>query len=221
MMGEYKRETKHAAAYALSMIDMEELEKIYAETKAIYETRPESTWEEVFTPEYRAHFESIMNDEYFAIRETLVKCRQSTELTNIAFTFFDETNNRLVFVVDGDRDEWMYYPGQWLGEGNGEVTSYKGILAISNSNWGMDITHGELSGWTAADYIPLTDTRGNQIGYFTIDIKIGDMFRLLSLYLLLFVPMLFLLITLISWLTAKYIRSTMTKPLKMRICSAR
>ena len=140
IMVNYNRESELDLAYAVSLIDQEYLEKLYAETQKRYEATSEELKQQEFTDEYRNIFIDLVDDQFLDYRDILVKCREEKKLVNVYLILLDEKKERFVFVLDGDKPEYAYLPGQWLSNENGEIESFDKLREIENSNWKLSIT---------------------------------------------------------------------------------
>ncbi|MBR2676701.1 MAG: PP2C family protein-serine/threonine phosphatase [Solobacterium sp.] len=221
IMVNYNRESKQDLAYAVSLIDEEYLENLYAETKKRYEATPEELKQQEFTDDYRNIFIDLVDDQFLDYREILVKCREQKKLVNVYLILLDEKKERFVFVLDGDKPEYAYLPGQWLSNENGEIESFDKIRDIENSNWKLSITYGKLSGFTATNYYDITDTKGNQIGYGVIDFDVNDFFNKLFDFLKVYIPFLVAILFLGANRISKIVKKSIIVPVDALAASAK
>ena len=221
IMVNYNRESKQDLAYAVSLIDEEYLENLYAETKKRYEATPEELKQQEFTDDYRNIFIDLVDDQFLDYREILVKCREQKKLVNVYLILLDEEKERFVFVLDGDKPEYAYLPGQWLSNENGEIESFDKIRDIENSNWKLSITYGKLSGFTATNYYDITDTKGNQIGYGVIDFDVNDFFNKLFDFLKVYIPFLVAILFLGANRISKIVKKSIIVPVDALAASAK
>ncbi len=188
IMGNYKDEAKHEGSFVLSLIDPVYLERIFAETKANYESTPEELRSQEFTDAYRERCAVLLDEEYFVARDILIKCREQTGMRNIQMEFYDPAYNRMVIVLDGDTPDNAYLPGQWLSDEEGSIETPEQIEYILRSEWFMSVGYGAVSGWTATDYMKIHDTKGNFIGYLVMNIDINEFSNRLGMFLVVYIP---------------------------------
>ncbi len=185
-----KKDTDSDMEYTLSLVDKDYLADLYKRTEEIYYGLPDDIQSDPFKADFTDNFEILTKEEgYIAIREVLDKCREVNGLGTIAFCFFDEEKERIVFVVDGDREEYMYRPGQWISEDNGSIDSLKKINRIKNSKWFMSLNHAELSGWTVTNYADVTDNGGDVIGLAYTDMDVDVLLQRIVMFTIAFLIM--------------------------------
>lgn len=221
IMVNYNRESELDLAYAVSLIDQEYLEKLYAETQKRYEATSEELKQQEFTDEYRNIFIDLVDDQFLDYRDILVKCREEKKLVNVYLILLDEQKERFVFVLDGDKPEYAYLPGQWLSNENGEIESFDKLREIENSNWKLSITYGKLSGFTATNYYDITDSNGKQIGYGVIDFDVNDFFNKLFDFLKIYIPFLIVVLFLGASRISKIVKRSIIVPVDALAASAK
>ena len=221
IMVNYNRESELDLAYAVSLIDQEYLEKLYAETQKRYEATSEELKQQEFTDEYRNIFIDLVDDQFLDYRDILVKCREEKKLVNVYLILLDEKKERFVFVLDGDKPEYAYLPGQWLSNENGEIESFDKLREIENSNWKLSITYGKLSGFTATNYYDITDSNGKQIGYGVIDFDVNDFFNKLFDFLKIYIPFLIVVLFLGASRISKIVKRSIIVPVDALAASAK
>ena len=222
IMGNYKSEAVHEGSFVISLIDPEYLEKIFAETKANYAAAPEELRLEQFTDAYRIYCATLLDDQYMAAREILVKCREQTGMRNVQMEFYDPDHKRMVVVLDGDTPDNAYLPGQWLSdEGAGEIESPQEIDYIMNSKWYMPVGYGAVSGWTATEYMKLTDTQGQEIGYLVMNIDINEFSERLRTFLVVYTPTLIAVLILAGIGLSQALRRRIISPINRLAAAAR
>ena len=204
----YKNESRHLINYTLLLEDTEYLEKIFRDTRKVYEGMPEDVRKDPYEQAFVEECYPLLSDDFFKARDILVKCREGAEQKNVSYMFTDPENDAIVYVVDGDSEEWAYLPGQWI---NGDL---KHISDIEKSSWRLHITHADEYGWVGTDYAALYDSDGNQMGYAVMDLDLNDflghIFRFLGMLLPVAVILVLLLAFLSSGLLRKHIISHLT-----------
>ncbi|MBQ6442966.1 MAG: PP2C family protein-serine/threonine phosphatase [Lachnospiraceae bacterium] len=222
IMGNYKAEAKHEGSFVMSLIDPAYVERIFAETKANYASIPEELRQQQFTDAYRERCAVVIDEDFFTAREILVKCREETGMRNIQMEFYDPENDRMVVVLDGDEPDYAYIPGQWLSdEGAGVIENPKQIAYIMNSDWYMPVGYGAVSGWTATDYMEITDTQGNPIGYLVMNIDINEFSIRLRSFLIVYIPTLIGVLVLAAFWIARRLRKRIVDPVNQLAVAAR
>ena len=179
---DYHKEAEHFMNYTKSLLDMTYVEKIYTETREIYESLPEEVRQDPYSEAYLKNFLPLMDDEYYAAREILEKCRVDSENRNVSLVMTDPAHSAFIFVVDGDDQDWMYAPGQWI------ETDLSQIDKAMNSTWRLMLTHEAAYGWMGTDYAPVTGADGSLLGYISIDLDMNDFFRRIFRTLAVLIP---------------------------------
>ncbi len=188
LMQNYKRESIEDVNYALRLIGTEYLEDIFEQTEEVYYSVPEEIRSQRFSDEYRQYLIPLVDEKFLNARFVMTSCREENRLGNVSLVFVDEEHGRTVFVIDGDTDENAYLPGQWLSVADAETETLESMKNIHDSNWQMFITYGSVSGWTATNYVDVTDSNGEWIGYGVVDIDINDFFGKMYQFLGIFIP---------------------------------
>ena len=186
-------ESLHMAEYAFSLMDRDYIEGLYAETKQMMENLPQEAREDQYSDAFISLSRPLADDKFMEQRDILVKCRENTELRNLALIYTDPVENTLVFVVDGDELGWAYLPGQHMG------TNVPEIEQVSRSDWRMRITYAKDYGWIATDYIPLFSSAGDQLGYIMVDMDVNEILSFIIRVFLILVP---LSVLIILWMTS-------------------
>lgn len=88
----YKREMDHEGRYAAAIIGDEYLENIFARTKEVYFGIPEEEKADMYSKEYINNFIPLIDEDFHAARKVLATCREQAQMSNVYFTFFDESN---------------------------------------------------------------------------------------------------------------------------------
>ena len=196
----YKSESRHLISYTLSLEDQEYIEKIFSETKKVYESMPDDVRAYPRSKKFIDECLPLADDEFFAARDILVKCREETEQKNTAFVFTDPSNNALVYVIDGDDEDWAFLPGQWIKADPDEIED------IENSTWRLNITHEDEYGWVGTDYAPIYDTKGGQIGYAIMDLDLNYFMGRISGFLTVLLPAAAILVLMLAFLSSSLLR---------------
>lgn len=192
----YKSEARHLISYTMSMEDTAYLEKIFRETQEVYEALPEEVRRDAYSDAFEDCFRPLVDDDFFAARDILVKCREMTEQRNMFLMFTDPEHSAIVYVVDGDEEEWAYLPGQWL-----EADLSK-LEPIAKSSWRLIITHEDEYGWIGTDCAPIRDTKGNFLGYAVMDLDLNDFLGRIFRFLIVLLPAAAAVILLLAFLSS-------------------
>ncbi|MCR5411067.1 MAG: serine/threonine-protein phosphatase [Lachnospiraceae bacterium] len=209
-----KHDTNGDMRYSLSLVDTEYLEDLYARVKEEYYSVSAEESEYQNEDEYIERFEHFTEEEGFQdVRNIIFNSRSIMDFGNVAFCFFDEANERLVFVVDGDSDDNFFYPGQWLSSRNSLLSSISKIKRVKDSDWFMDIRHVRNEGWLLADFVDVTDSDGNSIGvaYTDLDLDtfLGKIGRFTFGYMYLMLGVIVIMIVYIS----NFLRKRVIRPI--------
>ena len=194
---DYKEEAKHLMGYAVSMLDMDYVEKIYTATREIYESLPEEIRQDPYSEEFKPKFLPLMDEEYYAARKVLENCRVESENRNVALIMTDPARSAYIFVIDGDEEEWIYMPGQWI------ETDLSKIDKAMQSSWKLMMTREEEYGWIGTDYAPITGSDGSLLGYISIDLDLNDFFRRIFRTLIVLIPGAIVVILFVAYKAAR------------------
>lgn len=171
-MRSYKRETAHNMEYAVSLIDVSYLEKVFAETRRIYDSVPEDIAKDQYSREYSDCFASVIDDDFWEARDILVRCKEKNQLASIALFFPDTKRQRAVFVIDGYDIESAYAPGQYIAVEGSDLETPEEMEKVASSDLILPAGHGDVNGWIATNYIKIFDSKGAFLGYCTCDVDI-------------------------------------------------
>ncbi|MBO5621705.1 MAG: hypothetical protein J5959_08770 [Butyrivibrio sp.] len=185
----YKHELDILSSYAFANLDHDYLEELFDKTKEIYESIPEEVRKDPFTEEYKGYFGHLLDDKYHEERAELIKCRENSDISNIYLGFYDTEKDRLVIVLDGDKGELYYIPGQYIDNTNGYLEKWERIQKIIKSDWFMSFAHTSLIGFSATDYFAIyTEEGGPLVGLVAIDTNLEYFADELLTYLAMVIP---------------------------------
>ena len=209
----YKRETTYYLQYAVSLIDADYLEKIFSEVSEVYSNTPEEIKSDPFSEEYRNRLYGYVDDDFWAARDILVKCRENTGLDSVSLIMPDDENERIIFVIDGYDISGAFLPGQWLSEEITQIDTPDKIREIIGSDSKMFFDHGEVNGWIATNYIEVTDKNGNFLGYAAGDINIDDFVHRMRRSLAIYFGHLIILIIVMAVIISKSLQKSIIDPI--------
>ncbi len=210
----FTREARHEAAYAISMLDMDYIEDLFAKVRETYNNTPEEIRHDQMGREYQALIHPFTTTpEYAEARKVLRNCQEYADLNNIGLFFLDEENDRFVIVLDGDPPDRVALPGEWLSKENGVVYSKDEIMKIASSEWYLKVAHAEKSGWAGEDFVELTARDGKPLGYISIDIKMGRFMTNLISYTRIYVISSLIVVALAAFLISVYLKRRIIGPL--------
>jgi len=190
----YKDEAQHLINTIMALEDHEYIEKIFRETKKIYDGLPEDVRMDQTSEAFFNAFKSLVDEDFFTARDILVKFREKAKQRNMFLMFTDKEHNAVVYVVDGDEDEWAYLPGQWTGA---DVAATE---AIANSSWRLAITHQDTYGWIGSEAEPIYAQDGELIGYAVADMDLNDFLKNMLHFLVILVPVAVVIVVLLALL---------------------
>ena len=196
-MKDYHEEAEHLMGYALSMMDMEYVEKFFGETRKIYEGLPDDVRKDPYSEEFLDAFRPLLDDDFYKAREVLVNCRVESENRNVSLIMTDPELSAIVFVIDGDEIDWAYAPGQWI------ETDLSFIEKTLHSSWRLMLTHEPEYGWIGTDYGELKASDGSLLGYISIDVDMNDFFRRIFRTLAILIPAAIVVILLMAFEAAR------------------
>ncbi len=209
----YKHEMEHNEAYLTDLIGMPYIEEILTKTREIYDAAPEELKQKQFESEYKDLFMGLIDDDFFAAREYLEKCRIQTGKVNCFLCFYDEEKDRVVFVVDGNDAKLAFIPGQWISEENGSIDDIRTIKRTVNSEWYLHVTYGKAWGLTATDYMEIKNSDGKAIGYMTITISMNSFARKVARVLVMNIPFFIINIMIFIYLISDYMIKRVITPI--------
>ena len=217
----YKREMNHEGRYAAALIGDEYLESIYARTKEVYFRIPDEEKADMYSEEYINNFIPLIDEDFHAARKVLTTCREQAQMSNVYFTFFDESNERLVYVIDGNERDKAFLPGQYISDENGMIESMKTINRVLESNWYVPLSYGRDYGWEATDYIGLYDENGSLYGYMTINISVNAFARQILVFLAIYVPVMLIGLLIFARFASKAVYKRVIHPINSLATAAR
>ena len=196
----YKSEAKHLIDYSMSMQDMDDIKKLFRETRSMYESMPEEVRSDPFSDEFIGIMMPLADEDFFTARKILEKCRETTGQRNVFLMFTDPENSAMVYVLDGDVEEWAYLPGQWMKEDLDKIES------VQDSSWKLIMTHEKEYGWIGTDCEKIFDADGNMIGYAVLDLDLNDFLNRVFGFLIVLLPAALLIIAALASLSGSLLR---------------
>ena len=196
----YKIEAQHLIDTMLALQDDAYLDRIFRETRQIYESLPEDVREDQMSEEFDNAFRPLVDDDFFTARDILVKFREETKQRNMFLMFTDREHDAAVYVVDGDEDEWAYLPGQWT---EADVAATE---ALAKSSWRLAITHQDEYGWIGSDAEPIYDKDGGILGYAVVDMDLNGFLGNMLGFLAILVPVAAAIVILFAFLFSELLK---------------
>ena len=196
----YKIEAKHLIDTMLALQDGSYIEKIFRKTRQIYESLPEDVRENQMSVEFDSAFRPLVDGDFFAARDILVKFREETKQRNMFLMFLDKEHGAVVYVVDGDEDEWAYLPGQWT---EADIAATE---AIADSPWRLAITHQDEYGWIGSDTEPIYAKNGEMIGYAVADMDLNGFLKNVLGFLIILVPVAAAIVVMFAFLFSELLK---------------
>lgn len=220
-MQNYKREMDHEGEFAAAMIDKEYLARFCGQVKDLYYNTPEEIRADQSGKEYIDRIIPLVDDNFADAREVLKSAREHAQMENVFLSFFDEENERLVMIVDGNVMEKAFLPGQWISSLNGDIDSLDVINRIQNSEWFMSVGYGKVSGWTATNYLEIKDENGNFLAYMVMNVRINDLANQVSTFLKIYIPIMIIMLAIVTFFGVKFVRKNLTGPVNRLAEAAR
>lgn len=209
----YKARLSELGDYTLAQMDTDYVRELFGKTKKIYDTLPGEIEKDPFTDEYKDYFRPLIDEKYKEQRKILIRCREHNPISDIYLGFYDEENERLVYVLDGDLEEYYYIPGQYVSNENGFIESWKTIERIMGSDWFMSFSRTALVGFTGVDYIPLLNDDGTLLGVIGIETRVLDFSDDLISYVIIFIPAILVSFILLSTFISRLMERRVIKPI--------
>ena len=220
-MQNYKREMDHEGEFAAAMIEKEYLARFCGQVKDLYYNTPEEIRANQSGKEYIDRIIPLVDDNFADAREVLKSAREHAQMENVFLSFFDEENERLVMIVDGNVMEKAFLPGQWISSLNGDIDSLDVINRIQNSEWFMSVGYGKVSGWTATNYLEIKDENGNFLAYMVMNVRINDLANQVSTFLKIYIPIMIIMLAIVTFFGVKFVRKNLTGPVNRLAEAAR
>ena len=196
----YRVEAQHLIDTMMALQDEAYIEKIFRETRQIYESLPEDVRKNQMSEEFDNAFRPLVDDDFLDARYILVKFREETKQRNMFLMFTDKEHDAVVYVVDGDEDEWAYLPGQWT---DADVAATE---ELADSSWRLTITHQDEYGWIGSDAEPIYDRDGGLLGYAVVDMDLNDFLGKMLGFLMILVPVAAAIVILFAFLFSELLK---------------
>ena len=196
----YRVEAQHLIDTMMALQDEAYIEKIFRETRQIYESLPEDVRKNQMSEEFDNAFRPLVDDDFLDARDILVKFREETKQRNMFLMFTDKEHDAVVYVVDGDEDEWAYLPGQWT---DADVAATE---ELADSSWRLTITHQDEYGWIGSDAEPIYDRDGGLLGYAVADMDLNDFLGKMLGFLMILVPVAAAIVILFAFLFSELLK---------------
>ena len=196
----YRVEAQHLIDTMMALQDEAYIEKIFRETRQIYERLPEDVRKNQMSEEFDNAFRPLVDDDFLDARDILVKFREETKQRNMFLMFTDKEHDAVVYVVDGDEDEWAYLPGQWT---DADVAATE---ELADSSWRLTITHQDEYGWIGSDAEPIYDRDGGLLGYAVADMDLNDFLGKMLGFLMILVPVAAAIVILFAFLFSELLK---------------
>lgn len=199
----YKSEADNLIDYMMSMEDMEYIDKLFAETRGIYNNLPAElrSFDIQLSDEYVAAYSDLIDDDYMAAKEVMTKCLEETSRQNLWLFFIEPDRDAFVYVLDADPTEYTYPPGFWL-----QGADAARINDICDSRWRLEIVQFDKNGFVAADYKRIYSPKGKVIGYVEMDLELTGFAKEINRFLLVLIPAIILLVILMAAISARALR---------------
>ena len=220
-MQNYKRETANTMEYAVSLIGVDFLEDFTTRLMDIYDNMPEDVKADPFSEEYTSYFMELVNDDFWKVRDIIVKCQDGYGLNGVAIILPDQENERIIFGIDSYDISVAYVPGQWVSKENGDIDTPMEIEKIASSQIRMNLSHGDLNGWIATNYIRIYDSQGNVIAYATSDLDVTDFIIKMRQALVLYIILLLAFVIFLAFYISKRLQKMIIDPIDTLASAAR
>ncbi len=161
----------------------------------------------------------IMDEDYTDYQQKLDMLRVVSDADNIAFFFIDEKRDRIVYVLDGNNEEYLHYPGQWMPRKDTDFPTGEYLDKEYYSMWDFDMRRSEKGEWTKTVYIPIKYGEIEVKGYCLYDVKTYDVMNNILLYLFMDVIATAFLIVIIGIVIMKMIHNRFLEPI-LKIAAA-
>lgn len=209
-----KENTTNNLEFAVSLSSRGYLEDIFLRTEKIYFDLPEKIKNDPDSDEYRACFEPITEEEgYMKLKTILDDCKRELKLTYIAFCFYDAENDRLVYVVDGNKEGDSRLPGDWISCENAVVNHKDKIDRIIDSDWYMDMSFDKDRGWMITNYIEVQSKDDKIDGIAYTDIKINEFLTGMGAFTVVYLFLMLITMVIMVGFISNYLRTRIVEPI--------
>lgn len=196
----YKKEAVNLISYSMSMQDIEYIERLFRETRSVYSSMPDDVRKDPTSDAFLEAVAPLADDDYEAARDILVKCREKTGQRNVFLMFTDPEHSAIVYVVDGDEDEWAFLPGQWMEEDLDKLES------VQRSSWRLIMTYNDEYGWIGTDCEKIYSSNGDEIGYAVMDLDLNAFLGRVFGFLTVLLPVALLIVVVLASLSDRLLR---------------
>lgn len=209
-----KGSTANNLEFVLTISDREYLEDLFLRTEEIYHDMPEEIKSDPFSDEFISFFLPLTAEEgYIRLKTILDDCRRVQNLYTIAFCFYDKENGRIVFVVDGNKDEKSRIPGQWISTEKKPIRQQNEIERIINSDWYMGMSFDKNTGWMITNYVAIQSKDGKVQGLAYTDIKINDFLTSMGAFTIIYLFLMLVTMVVMVGFLSNYLRTRIVEPI--------
>ena len=203
----YKTLASNLANTAATQLDADALLRYYNEVKktGAFDDKKYST-DETYKAEFDAKADSVKDDEYNEMLETLFDIKESNDILYLYVQKLNADGKTVTYLFDADED------GEQLGtvhpisvelEGNNKIED--GIPAFINEY--------EDDGWLCSTVVPVKDSDGNNVALVGIDISMDEIMHDRAVYLHSVIIFMIVAVVLICALILPIVHATLVKPI--------
>lgn len=169
--------------------------RLFKQVREIYDSLPSDVKDDYKSPGYKKLFEPVFTDEYYTLRQTLIKNVDNNLVSWINFHIEDSARNKVIFVIDSDIMEDGRYDAGWQGSLDNYIHSDRNLAEYTVHS---DPEYGQTIIVRAPFYDPGS---GEILGY----VSVGERERNVTtnnIAFLLFFGLILLVLTLIFIVTS-------------------
>ena len=162
------------------------------------------------TEEYRALFDSCLDNGDYEKLMHVLPMYATEEVSYIYLAMYDEENCRMVYVVDPSDETDKLYPGEWEEV---EEAGMRRFLDWDGDGMLYEIDHTAKYGWLCTAGTPIYDDAGKLAGFLLVDISVGNIWSGMRLYTLQIILSLIAVIILLVLIASRRLRRTVVDPI--------
>ena len=206
--------TRSAQAILSEVVDVQPLA---GEVMERYRGMSDAQRAQVYTDSYRARFSDLdSREDYTMARSILRDFFASSDVYDVYLAMYDRETSAMVYIADPMDDDEASLPGDW------ESVNEEGMIKFLEWNGEgklYDVGKTELYGWLATCGVPIRNAAGEPVAFVLADISLQNVADGMKSFVLQYVVAMFLLVNLLSVLTALHMEKKLAEPIN-RIAQA-
>ena len=206
--------TRSAQAILNEVVDVQPLA---GEVMERYRGMSDAQRAQVYTDSYRARFSDLdSREDYTTARGILRDFFASSDVYDVYMAMYDRETSAMVYIADPMDDDEASLPGDW------ESVNEEGMIKFLEWNGEgklYDVGKTELYGWLATCGMPIRNAAGEPVAFVLADVSLQNVTDGMKSFVLQYSLAMFLLVNLLSILTALRMKKKLAEPIN-RIAQA-